>query len=220
MNIDGLLVKPEFNNPKYYLQSGKMTQISDIILKAVSYVQDDDPKEMVKQLLVLMNKYVPKKDDSQSDKKFRRTADEIAISSERNGCCDSSTLFVTLVRALGIPAMQVITFNKNSARETDGTDKGITSGHFFSACFFQDGWFLVDSHKTITDKSQVEFRRLSLDNRNITKRFYAFAYAIDYRDIEIEGLKIDSIPNMNRVQKIAYELCDKSQIDFENEKER
>ncbi len=56
-----------------------------------------------------------------------------------------------------------------------------------------------------------------MEDRNI-EGYYAFAYVNDFRDININGRKIDSIENMKIIQEEAYKECDKK--DFKEEIER
>lgn len=213
MDNSGLLVAPEFDNPQKYLEAGEMTQLNDSIIRLAQSVRSTSnaqtTEQIVRKLLVIMNEKTKILKDPKDTRKFKRTAAEILESGERTGCCDSSTLFVALARAAGIPAMQVITLN------TDYAKKGITTyGHFFSACYLTDisgnsTWKIIDSNTEVYHPENVQFLKKNINDRNITNRYYAFAYANDFREIEIDGLKIDSIPNMAEIQKIAYDRTNK-----------
>lgn len=225
MDNSGLLVSPEFGNPKKYLEAGEMTQLNDSITKLAQSVRSTSNAQttgqIVRKLLVLMNEKTRRLNDSKDTRKFKRTAAEILESGERTGCCDSSTLFVALARAAGIPAMQVITLNTNEAKESEANNSLIHSGHFFTACYLTDisgnsTWNIIDSNRDVYYPEDVRFLKLNTNDRNITNRYYAFAYANDFREIGIDGLKIDSIPNMAEIQKIAYDRTNKELIHHDN----
>ena len=56
--------------------------------------------------------------------------------------------------------------------------------------------------------------------RNILSNFYAFAYVNDYSDVAYNNIKINSINNMAKIQRIAFLNCDKNDILYNNEKEK
>lgn len=57
-----------------------------------------------------------------------------------------------MIRAKGIPAVQIITANVNALNQGD-----FTKGHFFSGCFFRETneWFFIDSNKSSADLKNV-----------------------------------------------------------------
>ena len=230
MDTKGLLVVPQFEYPEKYLEAGRMTELNDEIIKLSRIASNTIFNKMlnrnangkiVRKLVVLMQKRTKRLNQPNDNRKFRRTAQEILESGERTGCCDSSTLFVALARAQGIPTMQVITFNKEEGRESDITGDSIHSGHFFSACYISDiygkySWVIIDTDRPVSYIEDVTLKKMNLLDRNIDHRFYAFAYANDYRDVNINGLKIDSISHMCQIQKIAYDQSDKSLLSYHN----
>lgn len=61
-------------------------------------------------------------------------------------------------------------------------------------------WVLIDSDQPVQDIRDVRFDKLDLNNRNIRRGFYALAYVNDYSNVEYNGMRIDSIDNMNKIQ--------------------
>ena len=105
--------------------------------------------------------------------------------------------------------MQIVTINKDTGRD----------GHFYVASYLKDTekigrWILIDTDVPIKDIRDVRLGALDLDDRNISKRRYAYAYTDDYSNIELNGIKIDCIQNMNKLQNRVWELLDKE--DFIN----
>ena len=216
--------KPEFNNPKKYLESGKMTNhLESNIQEIAQKISGETTEEIVRKIVIYMNKNVTMNRLDNDEKKFKRTAEEIVEDGYRNGCSDSSILFIAIARAKGIPTMQIVSFNKNLALELEGTDRKITEGHFWAGVFSKEDkkWYLVDSDANEEKLRNKDFyRKLDLENRNLTKKYhYAFAYVNDFREIELNDMRIDSIENIGKIQRDVYKLCDKKYISFEKDYE-
>ena len=113
MNEKGLIDKPEFNNLSKYLSSGKRTEITGDIQKVADGIQGDTEGIILRKILLWINQNTSRINNGRDERKFKRSADEILKSGERTGCTDSSTLFVAIARAKGIPTMQIITFDKS-----------------------------------------------------------------------------------------------------------
>ena len=214
MNEKGLLAFPEFDTVTKYLKSGERTEVTEYIREAVEQVQGDTDGLLVRNLLVWMNQNTERIHNSKDRRKFTRTAEEILLSGERTGCCDSSTLFTALARSKNIPAMQIITLGKDWVKKLDRREETKTESHYFTACYIRnvadDGeWVLIDSDKPVLDARDVNLTKLKLEDRNLDRKFYAFAYARDYSDIEVDGTKIDSIENMRKILYKAYVECDR-----------
>lgn len=214
MNKLGLLEEPEFDNISKYLSSGKRTEITENIRSIVNKITGNTDGLVVRNILLWINQNTKRIHSGRDPRKFKRSADEILKSGERTGCCDSSTLFTAIARAKGIPTMQILTLDKEWGKAMDRGENIGTEGHFYVGCFLKDvngngNWALIDSDTPMKDLRDLDIRRLNKDNRNISKRRYAFAYTRDYSDIDVEGLKIDSINSMARVQRIAYKMCDR-----------
>lgn len=225
MNKQGLLVEPEFFNPDKYLQSGERTEVTNEIKRISQTVPVGTDGMVVRHLLVLMNKYTQRLQNARDPRKFTRTANEILLSHERTGCCDSSTLFTALARSRGIPAMQIITLSKKWGNRIDQGENIATVGHYFTGCYLKHksgkaDWILIDSDQSVKDIQDVQFYPLDVKNRNMIRDLYAFAYVRDYSDITYKGKKIDSVPNMNEIQLAAYRECDKNDFVEERGEER
>lgn len=212
--------KPKFNDIELYLKTGKMTNhlamnIQDIAEK----IHGENDEDIAREIVVFMNKNIPMNRDSSHLMKFRRSAEQILEQKYRNGCCDSSTLFVAIARAKGIPTMQIVSFDKIHAKEIATTGHKITKGHFYAAIFSREDkkWYLVDADKDKAfEKKDVPFHKLDLENRNLNAKYYAFAYVNDFTEIELNGRKIDSISNIGLIQRDVYKLCNKNLIFYEN----
>ena len=226
MEKDGLLVEPEFDNLNKYLQSGERTEITqEIQIASMQITSGHTDGITIRNILVWMNENTKRLRDAKDKRKFKRTATEILKSRERTGCCDSSTLFTALARSKKIPTMQIITLNKQWAKDMEKEEKIGVLGHYFAGCCLRNkqgeyDWILVDADREVRDIREVGFDRLDRDNRNIKKDFYAFAYVTDYSEIAINGLGINSIEDMARVQIEAYKSCNKLDFQYEQSKER
>lgn len=225
MKKEGLLVQPDFSNPSKYLTSGNRTVITEDIRKITQTITGQTTGMIVKNLLVWMHTNTTRLHNASHQQKFKRTAHEILQSGERTGCCDSSTLFTALARSKNIPTMQVITFDKKWAHNISKGKRVPTSGHYFTACYLTDihnksNWVLIDSDKEVKNIQDVRFTTLNTTNRNINRNFYAFAYVRDYSDLDYNGLKINSINDMAKIQLEAYKGCDKKDLVLEEDLER
>lgn len=114
------------NSPNYYLEGGNRTKVSDRVEKLANEVEGDNFEEIIKKIMVVMNQKVHMVREHRSKVKFKRSSEEIVSEGNRNGCGDSSTLFVSLCRAKGIPAVQIITLHIPSVINND-----LSYGHFF-----------------------------------------------------------------------------------------
>ena len=73
-----------------------------------------------------------------------------------------------------------------------------------------------DTENPDMDNPCLENRpQLNKEKRNIDRRYYAYAYVNDYANVEYEGIKMDCISNLVRIQRRVYEQCDKK--DFKEE---
>lgn len=209
MKNEGLIKEPEFDNKSKYLQFGNRTDCSKEIIEIAQSINEPTDGLTVRKILLWINQNTVKIHDEKDERKFKRSSTEILESGERTGCCDSSTLFTSIARCKGIPTMQIVTINKDTGRD----------GHFYVASYLKDTekigrWILIDTDVPIKDIRDVRLGALDLDDRNISKRRYAYAYTEDYSNIELGGIKIDGIQNMNKLQNRVWELLDKE--DFIN----
>lgn len=209
---DGLIIKPNYDDIQHYLEEGEMTKITEDIQQIADVLKGDKniPDSMiVRNIITFMNRNVARLRHAHSDKrKFKRSAQEILASKERTGCSDSATLFRTLAIACGIPTMQIIGIDK---------EKYKNSGHFYSGVFLSDidgdeRWQILDSDQRATNLDDVKLDlKEDIFDRNIGNN-YMFAYALDYREINIDGKSIDSIDNMNKISCLVYDMCDKKDM--------
>lgn len=209
MKNEGLIKEPEFDNKSKYLQFGNRTDCSKEIIEIAQSINEPTDGLTVRKILLWINQNTVRIHDEKDERKFKRSSTEILESRERTGCCDSSTLFTSIARCKGIPTMQIVTINKDTGRD----------GHFYVASYLKDTekigrWILIDTDVPIKDIRDVRLGALDLDDRNISKRRYAYAYTEDYSNIELDGIRIDSIQNMNKLQNSVWGLLDKE--DFIN----
>lgn len=204
MKNEGLIKEPEFGNKSKYLQFGNRTDCSKEIIEIAQSINEPTDGLTVRKILLWINQNTVRIHDEKDERKFKRSSTEILESRERTGCCDSSTLFTSIARCKGIPTMQIVTINKDTGRD----------GHFYVASYLKDTekigrWILIDTDVPIKDIRDVRLGTLDLNDRNISKRRYAYAYTEDYSNIELDGIRIDSIQNMNKLQNSVWGLLDK-----------
>lgn len=209
MKNEGLIKEPEFDNKSKYLQFGNRTDCSKEIIEIAQSINEPTDGLTVRKILLWINQNTVRIHDEKDERKFKRSSTEILESGERTGCCDSSTLFTSIARCKGIPTMQIVTINKDTGRD----------GHFYVASYLVDTekrgkWILIDTDAPVKDIRDVRLSFLDLGDRNISSRRYAYAYTDDYSNIELNGIKIDCIQNMNKLQNRVWELLDKE--DFIN----
>lgn len=208
---DGLIIKPNYEDVNYYLREGKMTNITDDIQQIADIIKNNMSDGMVvKNIIAFMNRNVARLNNAYSDeRKFKRTAQEILESKERTGCADSATLFRAISIACGIPTMQIIGMSKENYK---------SGGHFYSGVYLRDvegkkKWHILDSDQSVQNMENVRLDiKKDIYDRNIG-RDYAFAYTLDYREIDIDGKTIDSIENMNKISSIVHDMCDKKDME-------
>ena len=215
---------PEFNNPEKYLRAGKMTDHNNQeVQEAAREISGINTEDLVRAIVVYMNKNISMIRNGRDNRKFKRSAEDLmkkylvngVMQKYRNGCCDSSTLFVALARAKGISAMQIISVDEDVARKYSGTERKITEGHFLAAVFSsEDGrWYLVDPDKDSAKKKEdVPYKKLDLEDRNLPAYRYGFAYVADFSEVELRGKRIDSVDSMGEIQRGIYQKFDKSFI--------
>lgn len=214
MKEEGLLQKPEFQNLQKYLKFGKRTNFNENIFKIAKNINEITDGYIVRKILLWINQNTERQKNLKDGRKFKRSATEILESGERTGCCDSSTLYTVIARAKGIPTMQIICINKD-------TSKG---GHFYVASYLKDtngkgNWILIDSDAPVKDIRDVRLTTLNLNNRNISNKRYAYAYTDDYSNVELNGIRMDSIENMNKLQEMVWNLLDKRDFIFDRERD-
>lgn len=200
----------------FYLESGKKTNIGPNVMKLAELVHGNNTREIINSIMHIIITQIPfddstsekKKFNSHDSKKFKRSAEEIICDKYRNGCCDSSTLFVALCRAKGIPSAQIITVNINAIEERNNFGEG----HFFSAYYNKERnhWVVIDTHKKQRDLDNnnichnLHKQELLPDMRFLDNKFYIFACVRDYSEFCINGIRIDSIHNMNLIHRYIY----------------
>ena len=172
MEKAGLIVEHEFNNPNYYLGEGTLTKQTELIKTIAKRITGNTDEEKVRNMFAFLNTEVLVKKVNDG-RKFQKTAEEILNSRQRTGCSDSAILFCTMARAMGIPAMMVVTFDKDWREKiVKGKNVDETVGHFYSAVYLRGNddkgvWKLIDTHKTRRIPKDIDIQVFDLEDRNI-----------------------------------------------------
>ena len=198
---------------EYFLTSGTKTELGPNIIKIANSIPDVSPnhntRDVVKHIMYAYANNIPMIRGKNPEKKFTRTAEDIISDGYRDGCCDSSTLFVALARAKGIPACQLITAKKSAM------EKGrFTTGHFFSGFYSEEEnkWLVIDTNKTPEEihDSKFPFHDYEGKDHFFDDNYLLFAIVRDYSDYSIKGPEtgviyhIDSSRSMREIHKLAY----------------
>lgn len=135
---DETIGQAEIGNQKF-LREGPQTKIT-VEIREVAKSFKKEGLELVKEILDWMRKnFRHKKDDSIA---FARTAEEIIRSRFFTGCQDLGIVFVTFLRAKGIPASYIEAKKKT----------GKFHGHVFSRVFLNNKIYFVDpTRKTVSE---------------------------------------------------------------------
>ena len=207
-----------YTNLEKYLSGGPKTTVGENIKKLAKQINEKNTKDTIESIVKLMDISVPMHRNHKSIKKFKRSAEEIIQDGSRTGCCDSSTLFVSLCRAKGIPAVQIITLNEQALK-----DGNYLNGHFFAGCYIKEEnlwkWLNPDTNETTLNKDgtwRVE-KKLQLHTFNPNSAYLHPNYLIlaiirDYSEYEFNGIKIDSIENIGKIHKAIYTTYIKTNI--------
>jgi len=220
MNKEGLFSAPRFNDIEYYLGEGELTKQSEFIKYVGRQIEGNTDGKKVRNLMVWINENIPRVSERDEDK-FRKSADTIIRRKKRTGCSDSAIVFSAIARSMGIPTIQIISYDKNWAKALEsGEPPKSVDGHFFCAVFVkeQNGssrWMLVDTDQKANKPEEVSIIGFNKDNRNMPQGRYAFAYVIDHSEIEVDGIKIDSVEHMGYIQEKSAKEVRKSESEME-----
>lgn len=160
---------------KKYKDEGQQTKITEYISSIVKNFKKAGIASVL-EILSWIHKNIKEKQlpPEEKSKIFRkRTADEIIRSGFATGCTDFGLVFITLLRARGIPAKYV------EAIETEWLEKGGDSsihGHVFSEVYFNGEWFIVDP-------------QAALIKAWYGKRYVIYAAGLDSWDIGIANFE-------------------------------
>lgn len=204
MEKAGLAKEPEWNFPEHYLKEGELTAITDKVRKELTKIKTNVPdEEKVINIMRWMNKETKRESNYKDPKKFNKTAEKIIENKLRTGCSDSAVLYSTIARAIGIPTMQVQAIDIDWANKVKNNEEfhGLY-GHFYCASYLETipgryKWYLIDTdmpEKRVFADEYSPLKELKINNRNIDKNRYAYAYTIDSKEIGI-----DSIESMGKV---------------------
>lgn len=217
---NGLLQEPKFDNPEYYLTSGPRTEVTPKIKQVAMRAEGETDEELAINLLKLMNEVTPytSKYLEVDPKDFKKSAEEILDEGSRTGSFDSATLYTALLRARGIPAMQIITFNVPAAIKDP---QWFRTGYFFVACFLKDkkgnsSWQIIKPHVDNWDIAwnKIGFEPFDLDDRNINNHEYAYAYTRDYSEVNYKGRYINSKQRIFDISRLCFGYSKKQDMTY------
>ena len=235
-NAGGLIERPRPSVMHYERKKNK--ELPEIIKNAVNEISNSMDEaniritdgKIVDSTLKYMHKKTKRLKEAEKDeRKFKRDAEEILASGERTGCADSAILFSELVRAQGIPAMQIATLDIDEGLiYEENPNHGLGSGHFYTAVYLQDkdgekDWYVVNPDMEISDDKKVKIAKMDIRRRQIGKH-YIYAYIRDIQDLTYHGINCDSIKNINKIQEyvwkdIPQEMKEKFRTDRANLRE-
>lgn len=209
MEKAGLIVEPNWDEPEKYLSQGELTKLTDKVKKEIENIDSNAiDEEKVINIMRWMNKTTQRESNSRDPKKFNKSAEEILEAKLRTGCSDSAVLYSTVARALGIPTMQIQSLDIDWAKKVKNNEEidGLY-GHFYCASYLETmpgkfKWYLIDTdmpQRRVMDENYNPLMEFNINDRNIDKNRYAYAYTIDSKEIEIDRQKMDSIERNGRV---------------------
>jgi hypothetical protein len=158
---------------KKHLQEGEQTKITDDI-KSIANEFKSSGFDLVFEILNWIHKNLKQTDDKEFKKEFfrKRTADEIIKSGRLTGCTDYALVFISLVRAKGIPAKYTETIRESWLEKPD---MEMLEGHVFSEVEINEEWYIVDPQGAVIKAWYG-------------KRFQKIADGLDSWDIGIRSL--------------------------------
>ena len=124
-----------------FLKNGLQTKITRKI-KQISDDIEGNELRYVKEVIMWLHNNLPfRKDKVLKQELFRRrTADQIITDGFVTGCTDITLVFISLVRAKGIPAKYVEAVSERWIK----TGNKKLKGHVFAECLINDRWVKVD----------------------------------------------------------------------------
>ena len=213
MEKKGLLEEPRFDDLEYYLTSGQRTDVTERISELSKEALGNTDLEIAMSMIDVMNEKTEFSRLSGEGEltKFQKSADYILKNKLRTSVVDSATLYTALLRARGIPAMQIMTMCVPDAVRDPEL---FWYGYMYVAAYLKekDGkgeWQVVDPNIGKTRFPWHHFNKLDLENRNIEPSEYAYAYTRDYSDIDYLGRKLTSERMYRELQRLFFKKCNK-----------
>lgn len=213
MEKKGLLEEPRFDEPGYYLTSGPRTEVTEQIWALAQKATGNTDEELAMNMIDVMNeatefsRLVP--DGPLA--KYQKTADYILTNKLRTSVVDSATLYTSLLRARGIPAMQIVTMCVPDALRSPDW---FWYGYMYVAAYLRDEqgqgkWRFVDPNIGKTKHSWSHYYDFDPDDRNFEEAEYAFAYTRDYGELDYMGRKFTSERMYRELQRLFFKKCNK-----------
>ena len=173
---EGIPKKEENREELKYLKSGEQTivtqNIEKIALSITSTSKSFDDK--IKAICSFVKSLQTNK-ENKTDIFRKRTADEIISSKYVTGCTDEALVFITIARAMNIPAKYIETIDLDFLNKNE---TGNYKGHIYSGVYKGgEGWKIVDQTK----------RKIDADIEKDGRAFYK--EGLDSWDIGIKDLQ-------------------------------
>lgn len=175
----GFVENIDYSNPEAFLREGELTNFTDRVKKVADKINDEQDLTTIRAIWKELKKM---SDKNVKEEKFELSADEILENGYLNGCGQYATVFATICRYKGIPAVQVHALNVDYIQKKPVS----SSGHVFVEVFIEDTWYLVDS---TTGKIFLDYdvNNFSYNIGNGIK-YYMFAKSIDNADAGIDSM--------------------------------
>ena len=213
MEKKGLLEEPRFDEPGYYLTSGPRTEVTESLWALAQKAQGNTDEELAMNMIDVMNdevdfsRLVPEGEFG----KYQKTAEYILKEKMRTSVVDSATLYTALLRARGIPAMQIMTMCVPDAVRDPEL---FWYGYMYVAAFLRDEegkgkWKFVDPNIGKMKHSWSHFYDFDPEDRNFENAEYAFAYTRDYGELDYMGRKFTSERMYRELQRLFFRKCNK-----------
>jgi len=160
-------------NVKIWLKEGKQSKITPSIEKLAFRFSGND-FEKIMDIIKWIDKNLKNiKDNKQRLKIFaKRSVDKILKDGFSTGCHDNAVVFVTLCRAVGIPAKYVVGIDKFNPKNR---------GHCVAEVYINNNWILVDPDSKIIN--------LDIEGSFFYNNYFIIGKGLDSWDVKIKSFK-------------------------------
>ena len=137
--------------PEYYLQEGEFTGIGPGIRELSESLAEKGLPEAITEFLN------SDKMSKSKHKKWEKTADELVEKGILSGCTDAAIVFLSLMRARGIPSQYVETVREDMI--ADQSEYRTMHGHVFARIYVDGKWQAYDPLHGPLDEQNHVFER-------------------------------------------------------------
>jgi len=129
---------------KKYLNDGLQTEITPLVRRIARTFRSKDLYLILEVLSWLKEASFKYESSSEKKKKIfrKRTALEIIESGIVSGCTDFALVFISLMRAKGVPTKYIEGIRRRWLEI--GREEESIEGHIFAECFIKNKWYIVD----------------------------------------------------------------------------